>query len=49
MNLNIIRKFCLKILKLFKEQSKLSMNSIRFVINMDFEAKIEKIINTLYE
>lgn len=35
-NLNIIRKFCLKILKLFKEQSKFSMNSIRFVISMDF-------------
>ena len=48
-NLNIIRKFCLKILKLFKEQSKLSMNSIRFVISMDFETEIEKIINTLYE
>jgi len=48
-NLNIIRKFCLKILKLFKEQSKLSMNSIRFIISMDFETEIEKIINTLYE
>ena len=48
-NLNIVRKFCLSILKLFKEQSKLSMNSIRFVISMDFDNEIEKIINTLNE
>ena len=48
-NLNIIRKFCLNILKLFKVQTKLSMNSIRFNISMDFENEIEKIINTLYK
>lgn len=48
-NLNIIRKFCMSILKIFKEQSKLSMNSIRFNISMDFEYEIEKIINKLYE
>lgn len=48
-NLNIIRKFCLSILKLFKTQTKLSMNSIRFNISMDFEYEIEKIINTLYK
>ena len=48
-NLNIIRKFCMSILKIFKEQSKLSMNSIRFNISMDYEYEIEKIINTLYE
>lgn len=48
-NLNIIRKFCLSILKLFKVQTKLSMNSIRFNISMDFENEIEKIINTLYK
>lgn len=47
-NLNIIRKFCLSLLKLYKEQVKLSMNSIRHVISMDFENKIEEIINTLY-
>ena len=47
-NLNIIRKFCLGILKLFKEQSNLSMNLIRFLISMDFENEIEKVINTLY-
>lgn len=48
-NLNIIRKFALFILKRFKEQSNLSMNSIRFNICMDFENEIEKIINTLYK
>lgn len=48
-NLNIIRKFCLSILKLIKVQTKLSMNSIRFNISMDFENEIEKIINTLYK
>lgn len=48
-NLNIIRKFCFNILKIFKAQTKLSMNSIRFNISMDFEHKIEKIINTLYK
>ena len=48
-NLNIIRKFCLSILKIFKNQTKLSMNSIRFNISMDFEYEIEKIINTLYK
>ena len=48
-NLNIIRKFCLSILKIFKTQTKLSMNSIRFNISMDFEFEIEKIINTLYK
>lgn len=48
-NLNILRKFCLKILKIFKEKSKLSMNSIRFNISMDFENEIDNIIQTLYE
>ena len=48
-NLNIIRKFCLNILKIFKLQTKLSMNSIRFNISMDFEHEIEKIINILYK
>lgn len=48
-NLNIIRKFCLGLLKLYKEQTKLSMNSIRHVISMNFETKIEEIINTLYQ
>lgn len=48
-NLNIIRKFCMTILKVFKSKTKLSMNSIRFNISMDFENEIEKIIGTLYE
>ena len=47
-NLNIIRKFCLAILKMFKEKRKLSMNSLRFCINMDFENEIENIIKELY-
>ena len=47
-NLNIIRKFCLSLLKLYKERTKLSMNSIRHVISMNFERNIEDIINTLY-
>lgn len=48
-NLNIMRKFCLTILKIFKAQTKLSMNSIRFNISMDFENEIEKVIDTLYK
>lgn len=48
-NLNIIRKFCMTILKAFKSKTKLSMNSVRFNISMDFENEIEKIIGTLYE
>lgn len=48
-NLNILRKFCLTILKKFKTTTKLSMNSIRFDISMDFEGEIEKIIGTLYK
>lgn len=48
-NLNIIRKFAMSILKIFKSQTKLSMNSIRFLISMDYENEIEKIINKLYE
>lgn len=47
-NLNILRKFCLTILNKFKATMKLSMNSIRFDISMDFEGEIEKIIGSLY-
>lgn len=47
-NLNIIRKFCLAILKMFKEKRKLSMNSIRFCISLDFEKEIDSIIKDLY-
>ncbi len=47
-NLNIIRKFILGILKIYKENTKLSMDSIRFNISMDFENEIKKIIDILY-
>lgn len=48
-NLNIIRKFVLGILKIYKENTKLSMDSIRFNISMDFENEIKKIIDNLYQ
>lgn len=48
-NLNIIRKFSLGLLKLYKEQTKYSMNSIRFLISINYETEIEKIINFLYK
>ena len=47
-NLNILRKFCLKILKFYKVKTKLSMNLIRFNISMDFDNEIKNVINTLY-
>ena len=43
-NLNIIRKFCMSLLKNYKEKSKLSMNSIRHLINMDFENEIVNLL-----
>ena len=43
-NLNIIRKFCLALLKRYKIKTKLSMDSVRFNISMDFENEIEKVI-----
>ena len=48
-NLNIIRKFCLSMLKVFKKSTKLSMNDIRFSIAMDYEYEIEKILKSLYQ
>ena len=47
-NLNIIRKFVLAILKRYKQKTKLSMNSIRFNISMDFENEIDIIINKTF-
>ena len=47
-NLNIIRKFCLGLLKVYKEKTKLSLNSIRHIISMNFEKNIIDIIDTLY-
>lgn len=43
-NLNIIRKFALALLKNYKQKTKLSMNSIRFMINTRFEQEISKIL-----
>lgn len=46
-NLNIIRKFCLAILKLVKDKYKLSMNSLRLKLSMNFEKELEKLFNNL--
>ena len=48
-NLNIIRKFCLGLLKRYKEEKQLSLNSIRHILSMDFERVIEDILSTLYK
>lgn len=44
-NLNIIRKIALALLKNYKQKTKLSMNSIRFLINTNFEKEISKILS----
>ena len=44
-NLNIIRKFALALLKKYKEKTKLSMNSIRFLLNTNFEKEISQILS----
>lgn len=46
-NLNIIRKFCLSILKLVKDIYGLSLKIIRKYLSMDFENEIEKIFTYL--
>lgn len=46
-NLNIIRKFCLSILKLVKELYDLSLKNIRKSLCMDFENEINKILTYL--
>lgn len=43
-NLNIIRKFCLTILKLVKEIYSLSLKNIRKSLCMDFENEMQKIL-----
>ena len=43
-NLNIIRKFCMALLKSYKEKTKLSMNLTRSVISMNFEDQIQKVL-----
>lgn len=46
-NLNIIRKFCLSILKLVKDIYNISLKNIRFLLSMDFENEINKILTYL--
>lgn len=46
-NLNLIRKFVLSLLKRYKTKTKLSMNSIRFNISMDFENEIDEILKEI--
>ena len=43
-NLNIIRKFCMALLKSYKEKTKLSMNLTRSIISMNFEDQIQKVL-----
>ena len=43
-NLNIIRKFCMALLKNYKQKIKRSMNSVRLMISMDFENEIINIL-----
>ena len=47
-NLNIIRKFCLGVIKQIKDSYKQSVNSIRLILSMDFEKEIERIFNSLH-
>ena len=47
-NLNIIRKFCLAIIKQVKDEYKLSVNSVRQVLGMNFENEIERIFHSLH-
>ncbi|MEG1597841.1 MAG: ISAs1 family transposase, partial [Bacilli bacterium] len=47
-NLNIIRKFCLGIIKQIKDEYKLSVNSVRQILSMDFENEIERIFESLH-
>ena len=46
-NLNIIRKFCLAIIKRFKDEYKLSVNNVRQILSMNFENEIERIFHSL--
>lgn len=47
-NLNIIRKFCLGIIKQTKPIYNLSINSIRQILSMNFEVEIERIFLSLH-
>lgn len=46
-NLNIIRKFCLAIIKRIKDEYRLSVNSVRQILGMNFENEIERIFHSL--
>ena len=46
-NFNLIRKYVLALLKRYKAVTKLSMNSIRFNISMDFENEIDAILKKI--
>lgn len=46
-NLNIIRKFCLGIIKMVKDNYKKSANSMRQILSMNFEKEIEKLFKSL--
>lgn len=47
-NLNLIRKFCLGVIKQIKEEYNLSVNSIRQILGMNFENEIERIFHSLH-
>lgn len=47
-SLNIIRKFCLAIIKQIKDEYNLSVNSVRQILGMNFENEIEKIFHSLH-
>lgn len=46
-NLNVIRKFCLGILKIVKGHYNMSMNLIRFRLSLSFEKEIEQLLKLL--
>ena len=46
-NLNIIRKFCLGIIKQIKAMYNQSVNSVRKILSMSFENEIERIFSSL--
>lgn len=47
-NLNIIRKFCLAIIKQIKGEYSLSVNSVRQILGMNFENEIERMFRSLH-
>lgn len=46
-NLNVIRKFCLGILKIVKVHYNMSMNLIRFQLSLNFEKELEQLLKLL--